>query len=221
MAFGSVLATEERPVKDGVRTVEPQVVINIEHVEGTGDLVQMNFEPGMYDDRALVADVARLNELTGSKTTDLERIQPSKEGEPVRARFTAANILDPAEGDIRLQPVIRSFMAGADGKRVDSFSIRILGQQPSPYTTLASYSSHAVALKAFFDAATPCIEYRILVLAKTPAEVDIPPRHIPDPVALTRDEPKPPRGPLLLTLVLLAGASAGALVYFSLLGKRD
>jgi hypothetical protein len=93
---------------------------------------------------------------------------------------------------------------------------------PNPYTTLAAYNSKAVALRAFYDAATPSIEYRILVITDKPSEVDIPPRHIPDEMVTQGfDEPKKDKAPALLGLILLAGASAGALVYFFLLGKRS
>jgi hypothetical protein len=112
-------------------------------------------------------------------------------------------------------------MAGAKGS-VDSFSVRIQGMKPNPYTTLAAYTSETVALKAFVDNATPGIEYRILVLSDDPSKVDIPPRHVPDEmVTQPFDEPKKDKTPMLLGLILLAGASAGALVYFLLLGKRS
>jgi hypothetical protein len=221
MAFGLTAAAEERLEEEGVRTVQPQVVINIQHIDGTGDIVQMSYMPGLYDDEALTAALTKLGKLTGADIKDLHVIPPASADEPIRAMFTANNILDPAVGDIRLQPVVRSFMGGAKGKRVDSFSIRILGQQPNAYSTLASYSSKSVALKAFFDARTPSIEYRILVLAKTAAEVEIPPRHVPERAQIPEREQKSNRTPLLVSLVLLAGGSAGALVYFSLLGKRS
>jgi hypothetical protein len=221
VAFGLSAAAEERLEREGARTVQPQVVFNIQHVEGTGDIVQLSFKPGIYDDASLALAVEKLGKLTGAAITDLHVIPPVTADEPVRAMFTAKNILDPAVGDIRLQPVVRAFMTGAKDQRVDSFSIRILGQQPSAYTTLASYSSKAVALRAFFDAKTPSIEYRILVMAESPADVDIPPRHEPDPVQLPQKDGAANRTPLLVSLVLLAGASAGALVYFGLLGKRS
>ena len=221
VAFGLSAAAEERLEREGARTVQPQVVFNIQHVEGSGDIVQLSFKSGVYDDPSLAKAVETLGKLTGASITDLHVIPPVTAEEPVRAMFTAKNILDPAVGDIRLQPVVRAFMTGAKEQRVDSFSIRVLGQQPSAYTTLASYSSKAVALRAFFDAKTPSIEYRILVMAESPAEVDIPPRHEPDPVEMPQNQGAKNRTPLLVSLVLLAGASAGALVYFSLLGKRS
>ncbi len=221
LVFAVAVAAEERPNPDGVRTVQPQAVFSIEHVAGTGDIVQLVFREAIYDDASVRASLASLAKMTGGDIQNYQYVVPLTPEEPTKVFFIAKNLLDPAAGDIRLQPLVRAFMSGKEGARVESFSVRIVGQRPSPYSTLASYSSKSVALKAFYDAATPSIEYRILVLAQTPGELEIPPRHIPDQVTQPVEKAGSARAPTLLLLVLTAGASAGALVYFSLLGKRS
>lgn len=219
-AVGLAGAAGEDP-DDRVRTVEPQVVVAIEHVDGTGDVVQLHYKGGVYDEPSLKAAIDRLADLSGAAVTNYQFIPGATADELSKAFFVAQNLIDVPSGDIRLQPVVRAFMKGAKGK-VESLSVRILGVEPNPYSTLASYKSDAVALKAFVDKANPGIEYRILVMADDPAQVDIPPRHIPDEmVSQTFDEPKKDKTPMLLGLIMLAGASAGALVYFLLLGKRS
>lgn len=213
-------AAEERPKIEGARTVQPQAVFSVEHVEGTGDIVQMVFEGEVYDDAAIRASLDDLAKMTGGAVESYQYVSPMAPGEPTKVFFIAKNLVDPTAGDIRLQPLVRAFMTGAKASRVESFSVKIVGLRPSPYSTLAAFSSKSVALKAFYDAATPSIEYRILVLAKNPNELEIPPKHIPDEVVQNGDEAQKSRTPTLLLLVLTAGASAGALVYFSLLGKR-
>jgi hypothetical protein len=214
-------AAEDVGASDNVRLVEPKVVIAIEHVEGQGDVVQVHYTGGVYDEQSTKAAVDKLASLVGAKAEKYQYMPGATPEEVSKAFFVTQNIIDPSGGDVRLQPVVRAFMTGAKGK-VDSFSVRIMGMTPSPYSTLAAYESKAVALKGFYDAATKSIEYRILVMADDPAEVDIPPRHVPDEMQTQPfEEPQPSRLPLLLGLIVLAGASAGALVYFALLGKRS
>lgn len=214
-------AAEEVANDKQVQLVQPQVVIAVEHVPGTGDVVQLHYKGDTYDEPAIQAAVKALAEATGA-TPESYRFMPGATPEELtRVVFVTKNLLDPSGGDIRLQPIVRAFMKGAEGS-VTSFSVRIMGMTPNAYSTLATYNSKTVALRAFFDAATPSIEYRILVMTDEPSKVEIPPRHIPDEVQnQTLEEPQESKTPLLVALIVLAGASAGALVYFFLLGKRS
>jgi hypothetical protein len=223
LAIGAVAlvgAAGEDP-EDKVRTVEPQAVIAIEHVDGTGDVVQMHYKGGVYDEPSIKAAIADLAKQTGAQVANYQFMPGATAEDVSKVFFVTQNLVDVSSGDIRLQPVVRAFMKGAKGT-VESFSVRIQGIKPNPYNTLASYQSDEVALKAFVDPASTSIEYRILVMTDDPAKVAIPPRHIPDEmVTQPFDEPKKDKTPMLLGLILLAGASAGALVYFVLLGKRS
>jgi hypothetical protein len=220
VATAFVGAADERTLGQRTKTVEPQVVLTIEHVPGTGDLVEMLYSSGTYDEASLNASLSALESSLGSPLASVETIPPATEKEPVKVFFVAQGLIDPSLGDFRLQPLVRALMKDQDGKRVESFSIRIVGQEPSAYTTLASYSSNAVVLRAFYHAPSKTIEYRILVLASDPDEVSIPPRHVPDTTVRGQEEEGGSRASLILGLILTAGASAGALVYFALLGKR-
>ncbi len=222
LAFAPLVSAAEDSKDTGkARLVEPQAVIAIQHVDGTGDVVQMHYKGDVYDEPALKKAIGELASMTGAQVERYQYMPAATPDEVTRVFFVTQNLIDLSTGDIRLQPVVRAFMAGAKGK-VGSLSIRILGMSPNPYTTLAAYKSKAVALRAFFDAATPSIEYRILVITDKAGEVDIPPRHIPDEMVTQGfEEPKKDRTPTLLLLILLSGASAGALVYFFLLGKRS
>ena len=66
VAFGLSAAAEERLEREGARTVQPQVVFNIQHVEGSGDIVQLSFKSGVYDDPSLAKAVETLGKLTGA-----------------------------------------------------------------------------------------------------------------------------------------------------------
>ena len=216
-----VLATEDQGAPEKVRLVEPQVIIAVEHVQDSGDVVQMHFSGAVYDQPSVEAAVSELATTTGSQIKNFQYIPAPTPEDVTKVFFVTQNLIDASTGDIRLQPIVRAFMKGAKGK-VESLSVRIIGMRPNPYTTLAGYTSDAVSLRGFFDAASQSIEYRILVLADSPSKVQIPPRHIPDETFTQGFESqKDDRTPLLLGLILLAGASAGALVYFALLGKRS
>jgi hypothetical protein len=216
-----VAGAEDKGASGQTRLVEPQVVIAVQEVEGTGELVQMHYKGDVYDELAVKRAIEELAALTGANVERYQYMPAATAEEVNRVVFVTQNLIDASNGDIRLQPIVRAFMTGAKGK-VGSLSVRILGMSPNPYTTLAAYNSKAVALRAFYDAATPSIEYRILVITDKPSEVDIPPRHIPDEmVTQAFEEPKKDWSPALLGLILLAGGSAGALVYFFLLGKRS
>jgi hypothetical protein len=221
VALGAAAAASDEPVPaDKVRTVEPQVVVLVEHVPETGDLVQVLFKGALYDGPTLKADVDALGKALNAPIENYQEFPAEGADQPTKVFFVTHNIIDPAMGDYRLQPVVRSLMRGAGGQSVESFSVQMLGQRPNAYTTLAKYTSKFVALKAFYDAATPSIEYRILVVTKNPELVEIPPRHIPDESVPDMADRGGDRTALLMVLLLTAGASAGALVYFALLGRR-
>lgn len=203
-----------------IRRVAPQVVFSIQHEPGTGDVVQLHYSGEVYDEQAVEAAAKALAESLGS-TVGWFQFLPSTEGGPSRAMFVTQNILDASSGDIRLQPLVRAFGRGKGKGQVKAFSVTILGQVPSAYSTLATYSSDTVVLKGFYNAAQPSIEYRILVLVDDPAGVEIPPRHIPSESAETTAGASNSEAPILFALVAVASVSAGALVYFSLLGKRS
>ena len=214
------VAAQDVSGADGVRAVEPKVVVQVEHVQGKGDLVEISFQGDVYDEPTLKADLDQLAKSLNAAIEGYSYMAPQAPDQPTKVFFVTNNVIDPALGDYRLQPIVRSLMKGSAGKNVDSFSVRLLGQRPNAYTTLASYSSKTVALKAFYDAVAPSIEYRILVLTTDPSKVTIPPRHIPDETVQNFEDRPGDRTPLLLGLIIAAGLSAGALVYFALLGRR-
>ena len=205
---------------DSVLTMTPQVLMTIEPVPGMGELVQVSVLDGAYPPAVLRRQIAALGTSLGSDVANLDVIAPSQEGEPLRAFFTVRNIVDPTLGDIRLQPLVRSFLDGPSDLALRSFSIKFIGVVPGAYTTLASYTSPGAALQAYYDPAVLSLEYRILALADDPEQVDIPPRHVPDSIGQPATGRAPLMSGLLLALVAVASGSAGALVYFALLGRR-
>ena len=198
----------------------PQVLITIEPVPGMGELVQVSVLNGAYPPAVLRRHIASLGASLGSDVDSLDVIAPSQEGQPLRAFFTVRNIVDPALGDIRLQPLVRSFLDGPSDLALRSFSIKFIGVVPGANTTLGSYTSPGAALQAYYDPATLSLEYRIVVLTDDPEQVNIPPRHVPESIRQPAAGRSTLMSGLLLAIVVVAGGSAGALVYLALLGKR-
>ena len=203
-----------------VLTMTPQVLITIEPVSGMGELVQVSVLDGTYPPEVLRRQIAALGVSLGSGVGSLDVIAPGKEGEPLRAFFTVQNIIDPALGDIRLQPLVRSFVDGPSDVALRAFSIKFIGVVPGTFTTLGSYTSPGAELRAYYDPVALSLEYRILVLADDPDLVEIPARHVPEPAGQPAAGRTPLMSALLIALVAVAGGSAGALVYFALLGGR-
>lgn len=213
-------AADTLPVAARVRAMAPQILMTIEPVSGLGELVQISVLDSAYPSAVLRRQIAALGATLGADVDSLDIIAPSQDGEPLRAFFTVGNIVDHSLGEIRLQPLVRSFMDGPSDLALRSFSIKFIGVVPGAYTTLGSYTSPGAELQAYFDPSAVSLEYRILVLADDPERVDIPSRHVPEPNGQPASGSSPFKSGLLLALVAVAGGSAGALVYFALLGRQ-
>ena len=214
---GAVLATGDQTA--AIKRIAPEVVFSVEQVPGTGEVVQLHYVGDTFDEASLQKDAQALATSLGSAVNSFQFYPATGEAE-AKAIFVTDYMLDPSQGDIRLQPLVRAFSRGKGGRHVKSFSVTIVGQTPSAYTTLQTYNSPNVALKAFDKASQASIEYRILALNDDPNKVEIPPKHVPTGQITSSEGRQSGRAPLLFALVTVASVSAGALVYFAVLGKR-
>ena len=95
-------AAEEVANDKQVQLVQPQVVIAVEHVPGTGDVVQLHYKGGTYDEPAIQAAVKALAEATGATPESYQFMPGATPEELTRVVFVTKNLLDPSGGDIRL-----------------------------------------------------------------------------------------------------------------------
>lgn len=217
--FGLVLSCQAvaqhamRVELDDVREVSPEAIINVEHDSSMRDILQIYiFKPG-YTTELLRSKIEWIARELGSPVDGLE-VYPMGDGQPgVKAICVVNNVVDGTLGELRIQPFVRAFVGGPQGQSIKSFSIRFTGFVPTS-STLQSYRSDAVVLEASYDPLSSILEYRILAKTDDPAKVTIPPRYFPKSYVSPSGGSKN-RLPILISLLVIAGLSAGALVYFA------
>ncbi|MCH7905668.1 MAG: hypothetical protein IH944_14025 [Armatimonadetes bacterium] len=198
---------------DDVWEVSPEVIINIEHDSSMRDILQIYVVKPGYTPELLRSKIQWIASELGSPVDGLE-VYPMGNGQPgVKAICTVNNVVDPTLGELRIQPLIRAFLTGSQGQTIKSFSIRFSGFVPTN-STLQSYRSDAVVLEASFDPRSSILEYRVLVRTDDPAELTIPPRYFPNSYVVPSGKSRS-RLPIVISLLVIAGLSAGALVYFA------
>ena len=217
--LGSItLAQSVRKVSEP-QLVVPELVMAIESVPGSADLVQLTVADASYSEAVLTMQIAAMAASFGSEPEGLEILSATAEGVPLRAVFSIPGLIDRSTGDMRLQPIVRAFMTGG-ASPIRAFSITFRGVTPAANTTLSSYKSQTADLQAFYDPASQTLEFRILALTDDPEKPVIPTRYQPAAFEPVSDEPEQGKTGLLVVLIILTGGSAGALVYFALLGRH-
>lgn len=219
LVLGSIAVAQRAQKLSGPQTVDPELVMAIESVPGSPDLVQLTISDASYSEAVLSQQIAAMTASFGSEPIGLQIRSATEEGAQLVAIFSVPGLIDRSSGDVRLQPIVRAFLTGGESS-IRAFSITFRGVTPAANTTLASYQSQTAALKAFYDPASQSLEFRILALTDDPEKLVIPTRFQPAAFQPVSDEPKQSSIGLLVVLIVLAGGSAGALVYFALLGRQ-
>ena len=198
---------------DDVREVSPEAIINVEHDSSMRDILQIYIVKPGYTTELLRSKIEWIAGELGSPVDGLE-VYPMGDGQPgVKAICVVNNVVDGTLGELRIQPFVRAFVGGPQGQSIKSFIIRFTGFVPTS-STLQSYRSDAVVLEASYDPLSSILEYRILAKTDDPAELTIPPRYFPKSYVSPSGGSKN-RLPILISLLVIAGLSAGALVYFA------
>lgn len=203
--------------------VAPDVTISVtEHATGA-ETVTVTMLDGGYPADLLRSQCEAIGVMTGSPLRGLNLVQESL-GESdeltfLRASFATDHLINPQTREIALDVLVRAFLGSPEPHTLQSFLITIGGVTPDE-STVQTFRSRNAVLEGDWSADMGALEYRVLVLNQNPDELDIPRRHVEVPQEPVAAQPPPPsRTPLLLGLVLLAGGSTGALVYFALARK--
>lgn len=219
LVVGSVSQTAGLQSVPKPQLVTPELVMAVESLPGSPDVVQVTIAEAGYSEQMLTAQIESLAGSFGAEVSGLQII-PATDSSPLRAVFSVPGIINHGSGDIQLQPIIRAFMSG-DEDSLHAFSITFHGVSPTAYTTLASYKSPSAVLQAYYDQSKQTLEYRVLALTEDPEELVIPTRFVPGSFEPVSEEPATSRVWILVALMVLSGGSAGALVYFALLGRQS
>lgn len=200
--------------------VAPEVTISVQEHPTGAETVTVTLLDGAYPANLLRQQCESIGAMTGSPLRGLNLVQESL-GQTqdlvfLRASFATDNLINLQTGEIALDVLVRAFLGAPEPHTLDSFLITIGGVSPG-VSTIRTFRSRTAVLEGDWSADLGALEYRILVLNQDPDELDIPRRHVEETEEPAAEHlPSPNRTPLLLGLVVLAGGSTGALVYFAL-----
>lgn len=217
LALASLGWVQETPPTPNA-AVRPQVVAYIrEHPTGA-NMVQISMvEPGYPPDllKSQILDLCRRlkSEPLGLNIYQEELIANQPKLRFLKATFATYGLTD-SEGGVNLTPLLQAFAGAPAPNTVKGMVVVLDDFTPVPKKTLRNFSSPAVAIQGRVDENPPAVQYDIQLLTQNPSEINVqaePERVEKSPVVTTvRRTPSA----ILWMLIVLAGLSVGALVYF-------
>ena len=168
------------------KAIDPELIMAIERGDGAPDVVQVSVSIPEYGGDRLRSEIESMATSFGGEPIGLHIMPATADGVPLRAVFSLSGVIDRSSGDMRLQPIVRSFLSGTE-PHIQAFSISFRGVAPVPYTTLASYDSPVASLRGYYDQSTQTLEYRVLSMTSDPSELVIPTRYVPATYGLIRN----------------------------------
>jgi len=141
----------------------------------------------------------------------------------VKANFATDGIIDRENGVVRLEAIVRAMLGVPAPHTISAFLITLENEAPVEKQSLQTFSSDAVVLRAHASENPKGLEYRIVALTQDPEKVTIPGRFNEPERKVVKEASPHSSGPgwVPLALIVVAGASGGALVYFALSGRSS
>lgn len=182
-----------------------------------------------YSHELLRAQVARLGQELGFAARGLQitnySFDPSDpSASQVRATFGISGLIEPNNGILHLQPLVRALSMSQAPDELSAIMIEFQGQVPT-VNTIKSCSPPApgcsgVELEGRAEGGTTGIEYRVKFLSHDPSNISVPdgPQK-PKAQVIPKPEPKGTDW-TLIGLIGIAAAAVGALVYSLLVRGR-
>lgn len=182
-------------------------------------LLEVTVLDGAYPLSQLEAQCQRLGTMLESMPRGLS-VQSLKlrEGEPglPKAKFAVNNLIDPTQGLVRLEPLVRSFGTRPGVPQIRVLAVIVEGIRPSPMTLQSWFTSEVSVRGSVSDiarGAPAALEYRIAIAADDPVTVVIPDRHTEPPKRAAQPQAQQNSPVLLYVVVVLGSIALGALVY--------
>lgn len=226
LTFASLLnlgsAQDAQPEVIDPSMVPPQVSIVVKEHAATPDLIEITMLDPNYPQDRLREQVLKIGQITGTgiRGLDINKVQFDTQIPQgfVKARFATDHVIDRSTGRLNLGSLVEPFLGSAEPFEIRSFLITFDGETPTE-KTLRVYADKYVAVKAEQITSPPGIDYRIVVFSQDPEKVNIPlePSQAQAPADGDKVEVKGLPVGLLISLIVIAGLAAGALVYFALL----
>lgn len=188
------------------------------------ELVDITMLSPRYPEDLLRAQVERIGQETGVASRGVmvfaQTFGTGPDQKFVKARFATNNLIDRPTGQLNLQAIARAFAGAPAPHTVRVLQVMFDGETPNT-KTLKSFANDGVAVDGKVSTTPPGLEYTVLLRTQDAAKITIPSEHTPPPPTSTEPARPQPALPLnlLIALIVLASAAAGALVYFVMLGR--
>jgi hypothetical protein len=139
-------------------------------------------------------------------------------GAPPKVSFNTSGLVQP-DGTLRLNALAQA-LTGLPAPGIQGAAVLFQGVEPTT-NTISSFRTAAIEIEGYTNVPARTLEYRIKISTDDPEKISIPESR-DRTVVRTEPEPRTFRlDPAVLALLLVAGLSAGALVYFLLLRNRS
>jgi hypothetical protein len=198
--------------------VRPQVVVYIrEHATGANMVEISMVEPG-YPPELLQKQITDLCRRLNAEPLGLNIYQEELVANQPNLRFLKATFavvgLTDMDGGVNLTPLLQAFAGAPSPNTVKGMMVVLDEFVPIPKKTLRNFKSHAVEIQGRVDQNPPAVQYDIQFLTQNPGEINV----LTEAGQVEKTPVSPParKSPstILWTLIVLAGLSMGALVYF-------
>ncbi len=220
--FSAGSAQDEAPETVDPSQVPPQITIVVKEHPATPDLIEITMLDPNYPQDRLREQILKIGEMTGTGVRGLNIRQVQFDTKVpqgfIKANFATDHIIDRVGGTLNLGSLVEPFLGSPEPFEIRSFMITFDGEVPGA-KTLRVFADRYVAVKAENIESPPAIDYRVVVFSQDPEQVNIP---LEPSQAQPADDAEPVEVrrlplPLLISLIVIAGLAAGALVYFALL----
>lgn len=227
-AVALACAQSDQPYREATRLIKPQLTIVVKPGTLGADLVRATALDDDYPTDLLVEQLQRIGENAGSPTRGIQVAQNPATGNAFpSATCAVVGLVDARRGLFWLEPIVKAFAGAPEEHRIEGLHVTFEGVKPSEQA-LSQFANESVAVFGSFSflggsdgAGVPVLDYRIAIRNQDVKEITIPTstdelKPSPEPsVPVAR----PPNWGLIGTLIAVGALSAGALVYFLLLGS--
>jgi hypothetical protein len=215
-AWGSAQADRDGSLRQLLATTTPKATVVVREDTSGSDLVEITMLGSGFPLAQLQAIVDRLGQQTGRGVRGVFVYNTSKSGSAdnfVKARFGTDNLIEPAQGVLNLQAIVRAFAGVPAPNTVDALLISFTDQLPGQ-NTIRSYATPELALLATVQKNPLALEYRVRMMTQDPRQLTIPERIQDTVTSPAPAQPAPTRPILAYVLIGVGSLAVGALVYF-------
>lgn len=219
LAIAAAYAQSSLSVNPGITVVVTEHPLTSEDVEVTA------FDPN-YPAQLLRQQIETIGKLLGSPPRGVavvvQQIDPAKpELKFLKARFAVNGLIERSTGELRLEPIIKAFAGAPAPYTLEGITILFDGESPTEntirrYDVPGAFLSEAQIVSSPSESGAPGIEYTIKYLSQDPNKMVYPSKRVEPKSAETASQPAGQLPGYVWIAIIVAGLSAGALVYLAL-----